>query len=263
MTAPIDLPSHDVHLWMTSVDDRVDTTLLDEYRALLSPAEAAQGARFMFDKDRRRFLVTRALVRTVLSRYAPAVAPRAWAFEANEHGCPRAANAPPGLPPIVFNLSHTDGLVVLCVRATHAVGVDVERWGRHTNLDVADHFFRPAEAAALRRLPGEAAQRERFMELWTFKESYIKARRKGLSIPLDQFEFELDDDPARVSVSFPGLDDRPARWHFRQVRPVPEHVVAVCAERDGDRVPALRACHVLPLRTEPAWTECPATRSST
>ena len=47
---------------------------LEAYRALLSADEHERMARFVFDRDRRAFLLTRALVRTMLSRYA-AVAP--------------------------------------------------------------------------------------------------------------------------------------------------------------------------------------------
>jgi 4'-phosphopantetheinyl transferase len=262
------LPTSDLHLWMARVEDAVDRGLMEAYRALLSPAEAAQAGRFAFERDRRRYLVTRALVRSVLSRYAQGRrAPMEWAFAANEYGCPHVGNPLEGMPPVEFNLSHTDGLVLMAVRAQHAVGIDVEKWDRRINLDIADHFFSPAEVAALHRLP-ESAQRERFMELWTFKESYIKARKMGLSIPLDQFGFEMNADRDVALVLAPALrgNDAPGRWDFFQLRPDPEHVVAVCAERGSaaSAGPMVLVLHrVVPLSPErPVRIDCPATRVS-
>ena len=46
-------------------------------------------------------------------------------------------------------------------------------------LHLADHYFAPAEIAALRALP-PPAQSTRFFEYWTLKESYLKARGVGL-----------------------------------------------------------------------------------
>jgi 4'-phosphopantetheinyl transferase len=38
----------------------------------------------------------------------------------------------------------------------------------------------------------ESPQRQRFFELWTLKESDVKSRGMGLSIPLNKFPFDLD-----------------------------------------------------------------------
>ena len=54
-------------------------------------------ARFVFERDRRSFLMTRALVRTILSRYAT-VAPADWRFIANVHGRPEILDRPAGVP---------------------------------------------------------------------------------------------------------------------------------------------------------------------
>ena len=66
-----------IDLWCTYISEIGDDSLLSRYDALLSAEERARQARFRFARDQRRFLVTRALVRTVLSRYA-AVRPEEW-----------------------------------------------------------------------------------------------------------------------------------------------------------------------------------------
>ncbi|HXJ36899.1 MAG TPA: 4-phosphopantetheinyl transferase, partial [Candidatus Eisenbacteria bacterium] len=76
-----------VHVWTTVPEELGDPALLERYVALLTPDERVRHARFRLPATRRQHLVARALVRTVLSRYA-AVEPGAWRFVANAHGRP-------------------------------------------------------------------------------------------------------------------------------------------------------------------------------
>src|SRR6185312_5745568 len=87
--------------------------LVESYRALLSEREKAQELNFHFARDRRRFLLTRALVRTVLSRYAPVCASE-WRFEPDAYGRPVIVNNSL-VRNISFNISHTEGLIALAV----------------------------------------------------------------------------------------------------------------------------------------------------
>lgn len=242
------LAPHQVHLWCAAVPGAEVPHLHPRYAELMAPHEVAQHKRFMFDKDKRRYLTTRALVRTVLSRYAP-VAPQDWAFEPNEYGRPAIANADEAARRLRFNVSHTDGLVVLGITSGREIGVDTESVQRQAPLDVADRFFSARESSALRALPAPL-QAARFWDLWTFKESYIKARGMGLSLPLDGFSFLLDD-AARVAISFePHLDDDPARWAFWQFRPDASHLLAVCLARDGGPAPEFTLRTIEPLGAE-------------
>lgn len=234
---PPALESGRIDVWYTRVD-QVAPELALRYRALLTPSELAQHDRFHFEKDRHRYLVTRTLVREVLSHYVP-VAPDAWRFEADPYGKPHLVD-PVGLARrIVFNLSHTDGLVVLGLCLDRALGVDTESMQRQAPLDVAERFFSASENSRLRSLPAPD-QALRFWQLWTLKESYIKARGMGLSLPLDQFSFELDV-PDSISISFaPGFEDSPSRWQFWQIRPTGHHLISICAEASGANDPPIR-----------------------
>jgi 4'-phosphopantetheinyl transferase len=215
----------------------------------MTPAERERNSRFVFPNGRREHLVTRALIRTTLSRYHPAVDPRDWQFTTGAFGRPELAG-PTCEPRLRFNLSHTDGLIVCLVAIGRAVGIDVEDVTR-TNLagvDIADQYFSSTEVAELRSLP-PSARPDRFFDYWTLKESYIKARGLGLQVPLDQFSFHLGGDlPIRISFG-PGITDDPARWQFDLQRLTPRHRLALALSRHHEPDLAVRIQPIVPGAT--------------
>ena len=245
----IPLTSGEIHLWLTRPDEIHEADLLIAYRALLNPAEKEQQMRFYFARDRHRYLVTRALVRTVLSRYIE-VAPCEWMFSSNAYGRPHAVNQGAVDCSLTFNLSHTEGLIVLGVTKGRSLGVDVENIvTRKTPIDIANRYFAPQEVAALNVvLPDQ--QQYRFYEYWTFKEAYIKARGMGLSLPLDKFSFHYANDHIVDLAIDPELGDDAARWEFWQFQPTSDHLVAVCAERINAPSPRLIVRKRVPLKSE-------------
>jgi 4'-phosphopantetheinyl transferase len=226
----VPLTSAEIHVWLGDYDHLLSGHEEFIYRRLLSSEERARESRFYFARDRRRHLLTRAMLRTVLSKYLP-VPPEAWEFSANAYGRPNIVNAEAEQAHVTFNLSHTHSLVVLGITKARAVGVDVENVrAREAMIDIAEHYFTPSEVAALAVVP-QPKQHDRFFEYWTFKESYIKARGMGLSIPLDKFSFEFSTDRSVNLTIDPQLCDHERRWQFWQFRPSSEYLVAICAER--------------------------------
>ncbi len=96
------------------------------------------------------------------------------------------------------------------------------------------------------KLPLER-QQEVFFDYWTLKEAYIKARGKGLAIPLDQFSFDLASrECVRISFS-PELDDDPSTWRFAQFSPTSEHRAALAVRLRTGAELAITAYETLPL----------------
>lgn len=223
------LADSEAHVWYVFPETATRPELLLAYRELLAAEERAQQQRFRLPETRQHYLVAHALVRTTLSRYVD-VDPRRWVFARNRYGRPEIA-APRLRVPLRFNLSHTDGLIACAVVQGLDVGIDVENHERrHDALEIADQFFSPAEVTALHALPAEA-QRRRFFEYWTLKESYIKARGMGLSLALNRFSFDVrDGEPIRISFD-PCLADDPAAWQFALWRPTSRHVMALSVRR--------------------------------
>jgi 4'-phosphopantetheinyl transferase len=212
------------HLWHLSPASISSDVLLRRGMAFLSPDEIARYRRYLVPTAAATFLAARVFLRSLLSYYG-SVPPAAWRFETNEFGRPHVANldAPRGLS---FNLSHKPGCVACLVGAGRELGVDVEdsAAARSHFLEIASRFFSPSEAAELRGMPTVEGTK-RFFELWTLKESYIKARGIGLSLGLSRFSFAVHGEYATVRFA-EGFEDSAENWDFRLFRPDENHIIA-------------------------------------
>lgn len=251
--------SDPIHVWLLTHSEVMDEGLMQAYRGLLTEEERAQELRFRFPEGRKNYLLTRALVRTVLSRYS-SVQAHEWVFTKTDYGRPELSPAHEDAHNIIFNISHTRESIVLAVTRDREIGVDVESLeAKRVGLELARRVFAPREIEALSRLP-ETLQRERFLELWTLKESYIKARGMGLSIPTAKFGFDFVAEGG-LSLSIDAeLNDEPGRWRFVQFRPSANHIAAVCYEHTGV-APSIVFTKVVPLLSESAFA-CPLGRAT-
>jgi len=192
--------------------------------------------------------VTRALVRTVLSRYA-SIGPEGWIFSTDEYGRPAIANQDTSCPNLTFHISHTQALIILGVTCNRDLGVDVENiCAREASVDIADRYFATSEVSEIMALP-QNRQQYRFFEYWTFKKSYINARGLGLSLPLDGFWFNLSAGKGIEFAAHPSVDDSPDNWHFWQFQPPPKCIVAVCAQQIAAQT-SLLVRRIVPMRSE-------------
>lgn len=236
-----------IHLWVVDLERARDARLLESYRTLLDTEETERWQRFSFEEHRHQYLVSHALVRSSLSRYAP-IDPAGWRFVANRSGRPEIAGEQ--FAWLRFNLSHTTGMAVVAVAADLDVGVDIEDCSRPGRaLAAASTFFAPAEATELENLSVERRE-ARFFEIWTLKEAYLKARGAGLSLSLTQFAFQFDAGlPPRIAFG-PQIADDPAAWQFVQIWLSPRHVTAVATRRPRHTPLALQCRLTVPLADE-------------
>ena len=248
-----------IHLWWLDMTQITEPTLLGEYRALLTDAERARELRFHFPEGRKQYMLTRTLVRTTLSRFAP-VAPGDWSFTDTEYGRPEISNPHPDMRGLVFNISHTKDCIVLGVTRDRALGVDVESLQKsRAGLELATRVFTPREVTAM-RAEHETRHPERFLELWTLKEAYIKARGMGLSLAPERFGFELESDHTLSLYLNADLNDDAGRWWFAQYRLTDDHILAVCCER-ASTAPHIDFKQIVPLREERSF-DCALVRRS-
>ncbi len=215
------LTSTDVHLWRGGLDvpDRVLSTLM----GALSADEQSRAERFAFERDRRRFITCRSMLRAVLATYLDCL-PQEITLYYGRHGKPALADA----ASLRFNVSHSQGLAMVAVCRDREVGIDLEAVRPlPTLLEVAACAFSPAEREALERLAPEDHVAA-FFNLWTRKEAFAKATGDGLSCALDHFDVSLGTPAALLRV---GNDPQEAeRWTLHALTPAPGYVAAVVVE---------------------------------
>lgn len=226
------MPLLPAQVFLAETDSPDVETRWPDLQALLSPQEREKAARFHFERDRRIYTVAHVLLRRALSTVTGEPLSR-WSFVEGAHGKPEIA---PGIgPPLLrFNLTHTHGLAAaVVVTDGTCVGIDAEHAAAdRAALQVADSYFAAPEVAELRALPPER-QPERFFQLWTLKEAYLKAHGAGLNLPLHAFGFRTFA-PGSLQVWFdPTLREDPAEWAFGVYRATPSHLVAVGARLGG------------------------------
>ena len=217
-----ELERNAVHLWFWFPERACRSVTLDQFESLLADDELARYNQLRFPEHRREYLVSHALLRATLARYAD-IPPVDIRFQQNAFGKPELVGAG-ALADLRFNMSHTHGLAFCAVTRSGDIGADVEY---HTEnqalLEIADHYFSPSEVDDLLALP-DGERRAAFFRYWTLKESYIKSRGEGLSLPLDSFSFLLNGQ----SIGFEsGREPHPADWHFFSLQPAPDYSAAV------------------------------------
>jgi 4'-phosphopantetheinyl transferase len=202
----------------------------DAHWSLLGVAEQRAVGSFFFRRDRLQRVLSRALLRRALADFT-GVHPADWQFRKNSYGRPEI-DAPRHCRSLQFNVSHTDGLVACLLSWHRQVGVDVEPI-QHVAalLNVARQQFADCETDAIRRSPASEQSRV-FLELWTLKESYFKARGLGLSGKLSDISFSIKHNAGyQISATIdPKLLDDPARWQFN-LGHLCGHLIATTIER--------------------------------
>ncbi|WP_198538358.1 4'-phosphopantetheinyl transferase family protein [Marinicella sediminis] len=244
------IASNQIDLWYVQDEAIVDAKVKSDCHGLLSAAEKSQMSRFYFAKDRHQYMVTRSLLRVVLSKYHKDVEPREWQFETNAYGRPYIANETQA-PRVHFNISHAKNLVMLAIAQHEYLGVDVEYLERKGNwLDIADTFFSPDEVEQLLALEDLEKKKQRYFDLWTLKEAYVKACGMGLSIPLSDFSFIFNDED-ELNIQFKtGRKDVPEKWRFWRIELSDEHAISLAIRREGAEEIAIQIKAALPLKGE-------------
>lgn len=226
-------PGH-VDVWATALDRPPAT--LERLGRLLTDDETARAKRFVFARDRRRFVVARGVLRELLGAYLGR-APGAIRFVYGAAGKP--ALAPPlDAAGLEFNVSHSDEIALYAVGLYRPVGADVEQVRALDDLEaLAERNFSRAERRALFALP--LTQRlAGFFACWTRKEAFIKALGEGLSHPLDAFTVSLaPGEPARF-VEIGGEAGDAERWTLAAVEVGADYHAAVAV--DGPATVAMR-----------------------
>ena len=228
------LAEGEVHAWAANLSVHPDPRRL---AGLLDAGERLLAERFIFDEDRRRFIVSHAVLRIILGGYA-GESPENLAFRRNRWGKPSLKD--PNGGGLRFSMSHSGALALYAVSRGREVGIDLEEIrSDFPGFDIARRFFSPREVESLSAL-GDEAKTAAFFNCWVRKEALVKGLGMGLQAPLDAFDVSLAPGapPALLEARFE--TDDAARWAYVEVPTIEGYAAALAVEGPGAQAHAFR-----------------------
>lgn len=209
-------------VWHAALDP--DPIRLRALEATLSGDERARSDRFRFDRDRRRFVAARGILREILGARM-GVVPSTLEFDYGEQGKP-VLRPGHGRADLFFNVTHSGDHGAFAVGNAPEIGIDIEVIRPVPDADaIATRFFSREESAALRALP-PALRLRAFFLCWTRKEAFIKALGEGLSHPLDSFTVTVTPGKAARLLSAGPAAGSVGEWRLHDLSDLP---VLACA----------------------------------
>jgi 4'-phosphopantetheinyl transferase len=201
---------------------------LDEppVRIVLDHDERQRAHRFVFERDRRRFIAAHSAMRVTLAHYL-GNAPEDVTFATAVRGKPHLKDP---ARDIRFNLTHSGERALLAVTLGREVGIDIEQTRTVSDMvSVAERVFSPAERERLGQTPPDR-QHEVFFRLWTRKESFIKALGEGMYFPLAKFDVSTEADGSQLLISCAADPHAMDRWTTRSLPCAPGYTAAITVE---------------------------------
>jgi 4'-phosphopantetheinyl transferase len=230
---PLDLTNAAIHVWQAVLDLPIEW--VEKFFPSLSSDEQTRAKRFRFPIHQHRFITSRGILRLLLASYLNAD-PARLQFSYSPLGKPSLVSSSVssfGQPPatVSFNLTHSEGIALYAFTLDRQVGIDLEYLPPHRSVhELAERFFSPQEYAIICALP-PMQQQAAFLQIWTYKEAYLKATGEGL-MGLNQIEVilaELDEAaPATFTIHDPVHRSR--NWHILRLPPPPDYVAALAIE---------------------------------
>ncbi len=222
--SPFELHAGEVAVWLVGLDvlPAEEAGLV----SLLQEEELARASRFPFERERRRFTVTRGALRVLLGRYLR-LPPAGVGLCYSSCGKPSLDPAH-GPAPLGFNVAHSGGKAVLAFSSGRELGVDVEEIRPElATASYARQFFSACEEAEFARL-APALRTLAFYLWWTRKEAFVKAAGQGLSLPLASFDVSLTPGEPALLRAVRGVMDR-MDWSLVHLGLLPGYAGALVA----------------------------------
>ncbi|KIQ79982.1 4-phosphopantetheinyl transferase [Bacillus sp. L_1B0_8] len=198
---------------LKSMDDTTYNNLLN----LVSIEKKRKIERYKKKEDAYRTLLGDVMIRSIIcKRYK--ISNQDIKYSYNKYGKPNWI----GDKFFCFNISHSGDWIV-CIVGNTSVGIDIEQM-RPIKLETISQLFSMKEIEDL-NLKVLTEKNDYFYDLWTLKESYIKAIGTGLSTPFNSFTIKKNEEEG-ISIN---QGDTNSSYFFKQYHIDSNYKLSVCA----------------------------------
>jgi len=174
-----------MEIYATKISDIVEEKI-DKLCLFVSSENKYKIERFVHKKDKIRGLIGELLIKNIITEKLGVIS-KNIIFNKNPYGKPYLKD----YQDFNFNIAHS-GEFVVCAIDKQCIGIDIEKIRDIEYKTIAEKFFAKKELDFILNAD-EKKQLSNFYEIWTLRESLLKADGRGLSIPLKSFSIEVDD----------------------------------------------------------------------
>jgi phosphopantetheinyl transferase len=197
----VDLDTHTAVVLTTRLPESLDAGIAEVLRACLDESELRRLSEIQAGTGADAFLVSRALLRTVLGHLLDLPGRN---VELRTSGRGKPSLSPNASPPVYFNTSHSRTHAVTAVSRIGELGVDVEEV-RSIDERVVRRSLSTEEYEGLTTLQHDERVGA-FFHLWTVKEACAKATGVGIGLGMRNVGATLDRNGHWGDYSWESLD---------------------------------------------------------
>jgi len=193
----------------------------ERWAGLLDESDRARAETFHFERDRRRFVTVRGVLRTLLAQQLDRD-PSDLRFRSGPWGKPHLTD-----DALEFSVSHSRSWALIAIHPRARLGVDLEPVRALPDLlGVAKKAFTEREWRQVAGLP-EEGQEAAFFRIWTRKEAVAKALGEGLRA-MPHFSVDGGTEADLVEME-PALGNR-NDWRMLDMHNIPLHAACLAVE---------------------------------
>jgi len=197
-----------IQIWHGNI--AADNIHYQNYWRVLDAGEQAHAERIKNDLLHKRFVESHGRLRNVLAQTLNEP-PEQLNIKKTDHGKPYLADT----PELVFNLSHSESIMVIAVAWNCQLGVDIECCKSRGSLaGLVDKCFAEEEIAYWNNLPEDQKVTE-FYRFWTRKEAFVKATGRGIGLGLNRCVINPENQSGFLRV--PADYGQASTWHAMNI----------------------------------------------
>ena len=207
-----------MNLYAVKIPEYIPSHLYEKVLSKIESKKQMRIKKFIHYDDSVRGLISEVLAIVVLNLKL-GIDIKYIYFHYNKYGKPYLQYS----PAIYHNISHSGDWVVMALD-DFSIGIDIEEI-KPVDYEIAKRFFSKEEVYSLGTKIGDE-KLGHFYDLWTLKESYIKAVGKGLSIPLHSFSIDISEFNITLK-NYVGMSE----YYFKQYPIENRYKLSVCSTR--------------------------------
>ena len=177
---------------------------------ILSDDEKKRSNQILLQNDRDLFITSRVFLRKLIGFFLRIEA-HAIQFKYNKNGKPYINDS----CDLKFSITHSEDMILFGFILKSEIGIDIEYLKRTIAIEKVSSFLFSKNELLEFENTEEKFKQEKFIDHWTRKEAILKAKGKGLSIAMNEFEIPFQKEGAFGTCSNAWIENGKHEWFLK------------------------------------------------